>query len=74
MTTVVPALNKRDSRMNTLGKNSWVLPFWPQNECRKFGKIESRASWGETKKITIKLAASCNQYEQQEDATNNAEF
>jgi hypothetical protein len=74
MTTVVPALNKRDSRKNTLGKNSGVHLFWPQNEWQKFGKIENRASWGETKNITIKLAASCNQYEQQQDATNNAEF
>jgi hypothetical protein len=54
-------------------KNSWVHPFWPQKKLSNCGRIESRSSWWETKKI-FKLATSCNKYEQQQDATINAEL
>jgi hypothetical protein len=39
-----------------------------------FGRDESRTSRRETKKIQIKLAATSNKNEQQQDDKNNAEF
>jgi len=47
--------------------------FWPQNEWRNFGRVESRTSWRETKKKQIKVTPTCNKNEQQ-DAKNNAEL
>jgi hypothetical protein len=49
-------------------------PFWPQKEWRNFGRIESRTSWPETAKIQIKLAATRNSNEEQQDAKRNAEL
>jgi hypothetical protein len=40
----------------------------------KFGLLESRTSWRETKKIEIKLAMTCNKNEQQQVGKNNAEL
>ena len=40
--------------------NNRVHPFWPQKECRNFGRVGSRTSWRSTKKIRIKLATTFN--------------
>ena len=53
--------------------NSRVHPFWRQEERRNFGRDESRTSWRETKNMQIKLATTCNNNEEQQDAENNTE-
>ena len=60
------------NRNEIFRKNSRVHPFGPQKKWRNFGKFESRNSWQESKEIQIKLAATCNKNEQQQDAKNNA--
>ena len=45
-----------------------VHQIWPQKEWRNFGRVESRTSWEETKKIQITLATTCDRNEQQQDA------
>jgi hypothetical protein len=41
---------------------------------KNFGRVESRTSRRETKKIKVKLTTTCNENEQQQDANNNAEL
>ena len=55
-------------------KNRGVHPFRPQKEWKMFGRAESRTSWGEIKKMQIKLATICNKNKQEQDAKNNAGF
>jgi hypothetical protein len=49
----------------------WLSPFFYMKA--KFGPLESRTTWRETK-IQIKLATTYNKNEQQQDAKNNAEL
>jgi len=44
-------------------KNSRMQTFWSHKEWRNFGRVESRTSWLETKKIQIQFAAACNKNE-----------
>jgi hypothetical protein len=46
----------------------------PQKKWRNFGRVESRTSWRETKKIQIKLATTCNKSEWKQHGKNNAEL
>ena len=46
---------KWHNRVEIFQKKSRLQPFWPQKERRDFGIVESRTSWGETKRIQIKL-------------------
>jgi len=39
-----------------------------------FGRVVSKASWRETKKIQVKLTSTCDTNEQQQDTKNNAEL
>jgi hypothetical protein len=41
---------------------------------KNFGRVESRASRRENKKIKVKLTTTCNENEQQQDANNSAEL
>jgi len=50
-----------------------VHPFLPQGEERKFGRVESRTSWRETKEKQVTLDTTCSKNEQQ-GAKNNAEL
>jgi len=43
-------------------------------ESRKFGRFEIRTSQRESKKMQIKLVATCNKNEQQQDVKNNADL
>jgi len=54
------------NRVEIFQKNNRLHPFWPQNQRRDFGIVESRASWRETKKMQIKLCTTCNKNEQQD--------
>ena len=49
-------------------KNSWVNPFWPQEERRNFGIVQNIAGWRKTK------VATGNKHEQQHGAKSNAEM
>ena len=40
----------------------------------KRNEVQNRTNWRETKKIQVKLAATCNKNKQQEDAKHNAEI
>ena len=44
-------------------KNSRVHTFWPQKEWRNSGRVKNRISWRESKKMQMKLAATCNKNE-----------
>ena len=54
------------SRDEIFQKNRRVRSPWPEKEGRNFGRVESRTSWVETKKIHIKLAMTCNMNVQQD--------
>jgi len=48
--------------------------FLTTKEWRNFGGVESRNSWGENKKIQIKLATKSKKNEGKHDDKNNAEL
>jgi hypothetical protein len=50
------------------------MPFLTTKEWQNFGRVESRTSWLETKKIQIKLVMTCNKNEQQQDDKNIVEL
>jgi hypothetical protein len=54
--------------MKFFQKNVGLHQIWPQKEWRNFGRVGSRTSWQETKKMQVKLATTCNKNEQQQDA------
>jgi len=45
---------------------------WRPWKLWSFGRVESRTSWRETKKIQIKLTTTCKKIEKQQDSNNNA--
>ena len=55
-------------------QNSRVHTFWAQKERKVLKELKAEPVDGESKKIQIKLATTCNKNEQQRDGKNNAEL